>query len=86
MYSTLNRYLYMIYIHSVCYTLLLAGPASSVGCASAWYADGRGFGPPVRQHSFVEIGHEIIYTAIFPLPLIQVGPQLLAKVCALSTG
>ena len=34
-----------------------AGPASSVGCATAWYADGRGFSPPVRQHSFVEIDH-----------------------------
>ena len=34
-----------------------AGPASSVGCTSAWYADGRVFDSPVRQHSFVKIGH-----------------------------
>ena len=27
----------------------------------------------VRQHSFVEIGHEIISTAILFIPLIQVG-------------
>ena len=27
-------------------------PASSVVCTSAWYADGRGFDPPVRQHYF----------------------------------
>ena len=31
-----------------------AGRGSSVGCASAWYADGRGFDPHVRQHSFAE--------------------------------
>ena len=34
---------------------------------------GRGFDPPVRQHYFVEMGHEIISTAILSLPLIQVG-------------
>ena len=61
----------------------LAGPGSSVGCASAWHADGRGIDPRVRQQSFVEIGHEIMSTAILSLPLIQVG-QL--KECALSTG
>ena len=33
---------------------------SSVGSASVWYADGRRFDPHVRQHSFVEFGHEII--------------------------
>ena len=38
-----------------------------------WYSGGRGFDPPVRQHSFVEMGHEIISTAILSLPLIQVG-------------
>ena len=38
-----------------------------------WYADGRGFDPYVRQHSFVEIGHYIISTAILSLPLIQDG-------------
>ena len=36
-----------------------AGRNSSDGCASAWYADGRGFDPHVRQHSFVEVCHEI---------------------------
>ena len=48
-----------------------AGRGSSVGCAFAWYADGRGFDPHVQQHYFVEIGHEIISTAILSLPLIQ---------------
>ena len=52
---------------------LLAWPGRSVGCASAWHADGREFDPRVRQHSFLEVGHEIISTAIASLPLIQVG-------------
>ena len=46
-------------------------------------ADGRGFDPRVRRHSFMEIGHEIISTTILSLPLIQVGQ---VKWCALSTG
>ena len=51
--------------------LFYARHGSSVGCAFAWYADGRGFDPHVRQHSFMEIGHEIISTAILSLPVIQ---------------
>ena len=52
-----------------------------------WYSGGRGFDPPVRQHSFVEIGLEIISTSIISLPPIQVGSyQLLAKGCAHNTG
>ena len=47
--------------------------SSSAGCTSAWYADGPGFEPHVRQYSFVEIGPEIIYTAILSLLLIQEG-------------
>ena len=47
------------------------GRGSSVGSASAWYEDGHGFDPHVRQHSFVEFGHEIISTAILSLLLIQ---------------
>ena len=39
--------------------------------ASTWYADGSMFDDDVRQHSFVEIGHEIFSTAIFSLPLFQ---------------
>ena len=46
---------------------------SSVGCASAWHTDGRRFDPRVRQHSFVEIGHEITSTTIRILLLIQAG-------------
>ena len=35
---------------------LSAGSGSSVGCASNWYSGDCGFNPPVRQHSFMEIG------------------------------
>ena len=46
----------------------------SVGCASDWRSGGHGFDPRQgRQHSFVEIDHEIISTAIVSLPLIQEG-------------
>ena len=33
----------------------------------------RGLDPLIRQHSFVEMGHEIISMAILSLALIQVG-------------
>ena len=41
---------------------------------SDWRPGGRGFNPcRVRQHSFVEIDHEIFSTAILSFPLIQEG-------------
>ena len=41
---------------------------------SDWRPGGRGFNPRRgRQHSFVEIDHEIFSTAILSLPLIQEG-------------
>ena len=46
---------------------------SSVVSASAWYSNGRGFDPHVKQHSFVVFGLEIISMAILSLPLIQEG-------------
>ena len=49
-------------------------PQGSVGCASDWRPGGRGFDPRRgRQHSFVEIDHEIFSTVILSLPLIQEG-------------
>ena len=46
----------------------------AVGCASDWRPGGRGFDPRRgRQHSFVEIDHEIFSTVILSLPLIQEG-------------
>ena len=41
---------------------------------SDWRPGGRGFNPHRgRQHSFVEIDHEIFSTVILSLPLIQEG-------------
>ena len=41
---------------------------------SDWRPGGRGFNPRRgRQHSFVEIDHEILSTVILSLPLIQEG-------------
>ena len=52
----------------------LAGLGGSVGCASDWRPGGWGFNPRLgRQHSFVEIDHEIFSTVILFLPLIQEG-------------
>ena len=46
----------------------------SVGCASDWSPGGPGFDPRRgRQHSFVEIDHEIFSTVVISLPLIQEG-------------
>ena len=50
-----------------------AGPGSLVRCGFAWYSDGWRFDPAVRQHFFMETGHEVTSTAILSLPLIQVG-------------
>ena len=67
----------------------IAGRGSSIGCPTAWYADGCGFDPHVQQHSFVEFGHEIILIAILSLPLIQeaqlsvTGKRMCTKYCKL---
>ena len=66
-----------------------AEPDCLFGCATDCYSGDRGFDPPVLQHSFVSIGHEIISTAILSLSLIQVvqlsvtGESMCTK---LSTG
>ena len=53
---------------------ILAGLGGSVGCTSDWRPGGRGFNPRQgRQHSFVEIDHEMFSTVILSLPLIQEG-------------
>ena len=51
----------------------IAGHGSPIGGASASYEDGRRFDSHIWQHSFVQIGHEIISKAILSLPLIQEG-------------
>ena len=54
--------------------VVVAGLDGAVGCASDWRPGGRGFDPRRgRQHSFVEIDHEIFSTVILSLPLIQEG-------------
>ena len=48
-----------------------ARSGSSIGCASAWYADGRGLDPHARQNILsLRFGHEKS-KAILSIPLIQ---------------
>ena len=54
----------------------LSMPASvaQLDAPSDWRPGGRGFNPRRgRQHSFVEIDHELFSTVILSLPLIQEG-------------
>ena len=55
---------------------------------SAWYADGPGFDPHVRQNFFqLTFGHEKILRPFSPFRWFKKGScQLLAKEWALSTG
>ena len=73
------RGLYACYMGNLC-TLVIYGNivcicTSYVGLTpSDWRPGGRGFNPRRgRQHSFVEIDHEIFSTVILSLPLIQEG-------------
>ena len=55
---------------------IISMPASvaKLDAPSDWRPGGRGFNPRRgRQHSFVEIDHEIFSTVILSLPLIQEG-------------
>ena len=55
-------------------SLPLAGLGGQLDAPSDWRPGGRGFNPcRGRQHSFVEIDHEIFSTVILSLPLIQEG-------------
>ena len=52
----------------------IAGLGGSLDAPFDWRPGGRRFNPRRgRQHSFVEIDHEIFSTVILPLPLIQEG-------------
>ena len=56
---------------SVCLSPALV---AQLDAPSDWRPGGRGFSPRRgRQHSFVEIDHEIFSTVILSLPLIQEG-------------
>ena len=63
-------------IQGIIYLYKQAGLGGSVGCTSDWSPGGR-------QHSFVEIDHELFSTVILSLPLIQEGQlSVSAKECA----
>ena len=48
--------------------------AAHLAAPSDWRPGSRGFKPRQgRQHSFMEIDHEIFYTVFLSLPLIQEG-------------
>ena len=60
--------------HNLFITLLLPASVAQLDAPSDWRPGGRGFNPRRgRQHSFVEIDHEIFSTVILSLPLIQEG-------------
>ena len=64
----------MLQSTNILYSYLQAGFGGSVGCTSNWRPGGRGIDPRRgRQHSFMEIDHEIFYTVIFSLLLLQEG-------------
>ena len=68
--SVVNYWQKYKYVHKY----WLTGLGGSVGYAVRWRPGGRGFNPHRgRQHSFVEIDHEIFSTVILSLPLIQEG-------------
>ena len=53
---------------------LVPASVAQLDAPSDWRPGGRGFNPRRgRQHSFVEIDHEIFSTVILSLPLIQEG-------------
>ena len=59
--------------YQVFHSNLLASVAQ-LDAPSDWRPGGHGFNPRLgRQHSFVEIDHEIFSTVILSLPLIQEG-------------
>ena len=61
-------------LNSLPYLSLMPASVSQLDTSSDWRPAGRGFNPHRgRQHSFVEIDHEIFSTAILSLPLIQEG-------------
>ena len=54
--------------------LIVSASVAQLDAPSDWRPGGRGFNPRRgRQHSFVEIDHEIFSTVILSLPLIQEG-------------
>ena len=66
-------YLYS-YCGPFCTEMMEPALVAQLDALSDWRPGGRGFNPRRgRQHSFVEIDHEIFSTVILSLPLIQEG-------------
>ena len=64
----------MINVFSCSVDLLAPASVAQLDAPSDWRPGGRGFNPRRgRQHSFVEIDHEIFSAVILSLPLIQEG-------------
>ena len=56
------------------FTIMSPASVAQLDATSDWRPGGRGFNPHRgRQHSFVEIDHEIFSTVILSLQLIQEG-------------
>ena len=67
-YGALNR------CKILCKSTYWPASVAQLDVPSDWRPGGRGFNPHRgRQHSFVEIDHEIFSTVILSLPLIQEG-------------
>ena len=74
--ALLLAHLSTVLMVSYCGQSISVVPASvaQLDAPSDWRPGGRGFNPRRgRQHSFVEIDHEIFSTVILSLPLIQEG-------------
>ena len=67
--GTVERFLIMRAIFLI---LLVPASVAQLDVPSDWRPGGRGFNPRRgRQHSFVEIDHEIFSTVILSFPLVQ---------------
>ena len=68
----LNEDVYIQIIYYFIYTSAKPASVAQLDAPSNWRPGGRRFNPRRgRQHSFVEIDHEIFSTFILSLPLIQ---------------
>ena len=69
-----NKRKFWMSSNAVYITDIESASVAQLDAPSDWRPGGRGFNPRRgRQHSFVEIDHEIFSTVILSLPLIQEG-------------
>ena len=74
--SEILKFFLIFFLFLILELYLCVKPVSvaQLDAPSDWRPGGRGFNPRRgRQHSFVEIDHEIFSTVILSLPLIQEG-------------